>query len=293
MAPSIQGVPVVIEHPDEKITDESIKNLRVVGRVADMHYSETDELWYAHFVVDDSEAVKLLQSGYGVSTAWIGKKYGQGGTFNNVPYDRELIAGRYEHLAIVRYPRYEMAKNPIFQNSKDGQNDSEVVKIENSKKKGSVSMFGKLFRKITQKEEIMVNSNEEYFVEIDGVEKPLKEVIDHVKEIKKNACDEKEEKKMVNGEEEIDVDGEKMTVNQLIEAYKSSKTKKNEDEKKEDKEEEKKENSVEEQKKDDESQKRFDALDDAHKNGPVIDEQPFMSLRERTEAGKSRYGSKR
>lgn len=313
MAPSIQGVPVVLDHPEGKITDQNVGDLPVVGRVADMHYDEANEVWLAHFIVDDARAVQLLQNGYGVSTAWFGDKYAAGGTFNNCPYDSELLEGRYEHLAIVERPRYEMAVDPIFLNSKDGHNDQPEVNIKTEPKKESVSMLGKLFRKVTQREEIMVNSNEDLFVEVDGVETPLKDVIAHVAELNRNEKEKEPEKKMVNGDDEVDVDGEKMSVNELIEKYKASKPKANaEDEKKdekkenetedkkeekdekkenetEEKDDEKKENSVEEK----ETIERFNDLDTANRNSMEAEVSSNLSLRERTDAGRKRYGSAR
>lgn len=295
LAPTMQGVPVVIEHPEEKITDQTIAQLPVVGRVADMHYDQEQEIWYAHFVVDNAEAVELLQSGYGVSTAWIADKYAAGGTFNNVPYDKELIEGRYEHLAIVKFPRYEMAFNPVFQNSKDGQNNDKEVIINNVIQKRSVSMLGKIWKKVTQREEVMVNSGEEYVVEIDGKETPLAEVVES---IKTNEVDFKEKK--INGDEEIDVDDEKMTVNQLVEAYKNlkkSSMKKNEEpEKEEEEEKESKKNEDEEKEEKEEDKKtnsRFDELENLHENGIQQDEMQFLSLAERVQMGKDRYGSKK
>jgi hypothetical protein len=296
LAPTMQGVPVVIEHPEEKITDQTIAQLWVVGRVADMHYDQEQEIWYAHFVVDNAEAVELLQSGYGVSTAWIADKYAAGGTFNNVPYDKELIEGRYEHLAIVKFPRYEMAFNPVFQNSKDGQNNDKEVIINNVIQKRSVSMLGKIWKKVTQREEVMVNSGEEYVVEIDGKETPLAEVVES---IKTNEVDFKEKK--INGDEEIDVDDEKMTVNQLVEAYKNlkkSSMKKNEEPEKEEEEEKKEskkneDDEKEEKEEDKKTNSRFDELENLHENGIQQDEMQFLSLAERVQMGKDRYGSKK
>jgi hypothetical protein len=293
LAPSMQGVPVVIEHPDIRITDQNVGTLPVVGRVADMHFDQENDVWLAHFVIDNAKAVELLQHGYGVSTAWIGTKYAGGGTFNNCPYDREAVEGRYEHLAIVQNPRYEMAVNPIFLNAKDGQNEDNKGIINIDKTKGNNSMFGKVWKKITQKEELMQNSNEEFIVEIDGVEKPLK---DFIEDFKANAKKNEEESK-------YDVDGEEMTVNQLISAYKNLKVKKNEDDeadKKKKEEEEAKKNAEEESKDKEEKEEkaktnsRFEEMDNIHQNaGNTPDEVVFFSLKERTDLGKNRYGSKK
>jgi flagellar biosynthesis GTPase FlhF len=311
LAPTMQGVPVVLDHPDMRITDQNIGTLPVVGRVADMHFDSENDVWLAHFVIDSAKAVELLQHGYGVSTAWIGTEYAGGGTFNNCPYDREAVEGRYEHLAIVQNPRYEMAVGPIFLNAKDGQIDNNKVIINNDVKKGANSMFGKVWKKITQREELMANSNEELVIEIDGVEKPLK---DFIEDFKANA-------KKNETEEKYEIDGDQMTVNELISAFKNLKMKKNEAEeeekKKKDEEEEAKKNEEEEKKKKDEEEakkneeeakkneeeekedkvkknSRFNELDELHENaGNKVNEAVFFSLKERTELGKNRYGSKK
>ena len=302
MSQSAMGIPVIIEHPDEKITNETIKNMPVVGRVADLHYHEAEELWYAHFVVDNEQAVELLKNGYGVSTAWYGQKWEKGGTYNNVPFNRELKEGKYEHLAIVKNPRYEMAKNPIFMNSEDRQNDQSKDKIITDKKKGSISMLGKVFRKMISREEIMQNSGETVVIEVNGKEVPLADVVE--------ALAKKDEKPMINGTDEVDVDGEKVTINQLIEAFKNSKKKNMDDEEKkeledkgtkkeneeeededEDDKKEKKEEKKENSKTDEETKQRFDSLDSAYMNAKDLPD-PFkmLSIKERVELGKARYG---
>jgi hypothetical protein len=304
LAPTMQGVPVVLDHPAEKITDENIAALPVVGRVADMHYNEDDQNWYAHFVVDDDQAVKLLQDGWGVSTAWIPTKWGQGGTFNNIPFDRELLEGRYEHLAIVKNPRYEMASNPIFMNSDDQalqKPDSKDI-IKTDKSFGSVSMLGKLFRKKSSKEEIMINAaeNEEIMVEINGKEMSLKDAIELAAKAETPA------ERIVNGDDMVDVDGEKVSINDLVEAYKASKVKKNEDESSEEKEETEEKEDKEETKENSKSAEEiaaeaaanvqtnanFQSLDQAYKSGSMDDPSACLSLHEKMELGRSRYGSK-
>lgn len=302
MAASAIGIPVIIDHPNEKITDESIKNMPVVGRVADLHYIEADEIWLAHFVVDTAEAVQLLENGYGVSTAWYGEKYGPGGTYNNVPFDRELIEGRYEHLAIVLSPRYEMAVDPIFVNAKDGQIEPSKDIIKTDQSKGSISMFGKIFRKSVSREEIMANANDDLVVEVDGKEMSLKAVIELAA---------RKDMPMINSA--IDIEGETVAIKDLVELYLNSKKKKNESEEKEDDEKEKKEEKEEmkenEDKEDEEKEKKdekkenasdeekaktnskFEEIDTAHVNGMAFDPAKQMGIHERVNLGKSRYGS--
>jgi len=319
---SIMGVPVVIDHPEDLINDENIKTLDVVGRVADMHYEAEDDFWYAHFVIDDQRGVDLLNQGFGISTAWFGDKYASGGTLNNVGYDRELLEGRYEHLAIVKTPRYEMAVNPIFLNSKscnENQPDSNIkvtnIILNSNEQKGS-SMIGKIFKKLVSREEIKTNEGEEVFVNVDGTDVPISQMISELKLNKKNAEEKKEEeKKMANGADEVDVDGEKISVNELVKRYKAGQKKNEVEEKKEEKKDEKKNEAdpKEEEKKNsddededdkkkeakkknslDETEKNFQMIKSLHENGITYElEDKFLSTHERVQLGKDRYGKRK
>lgn len=318
MAQSAMGIPVVIDHPENLITDETIKDINIVGRVAHLQYDSFRDEWLAEFIVDKQEAVDLLKDGWGVSTAWFGDKYASGGTLNNVPYDRELLEGRYEHLAIVKTPRYEMAVNPIFLNSKTCQSnetDSNINKanthiIINKKieKEGS-GMIGKIFKRLITREEIHTNEGEEVFVNVDGQDVALSHMVSVLKLNKKNEEETKkekeEEKKMANGTDEVDVDGEKMTVNELVKAYKASckkneteaeakaekevekKVEKLEKEVEDEKKEEKKENSLDEK----EAEETFKKIKTLHENGITYElQEKFLSLRDKVNEGRKRYG---
>lgn len=223
LAQTGHGIPVTIEHPEGAITDENVGEVSV-GRVSRMDYAPDEDLWYAEFVVETEDAAKLLRDGWGVSTAWYGDAYGSGGTLNNVPYDREVRKAHYEHLAIVKTPRYEMAIGARFLNSKTGQDDVSQSTIgENSPQTSrGLFMLGRVWKMITTKEEIKTNANEDLHVEVDGESKPLKNILEEMKNMKEKHEAAAPEKRMLCGEDEVEVDGKKMSVNELIEAYKAA-----------------------------------------------------------------------
>ena len=300
MANSALGIPVIIEHPGAKITAETIKDMPIVGRVSNFEYSDSDELWYANFIVDTAEAVALLESGYGVSTAWYPDKYTGSGTFNNLSYDRELLKGRYEHLAIVKSPRYEMAKNPVFINSKDRQNNTNRVTINNIQTR-SEEMMGKIWKRITSKEEIVANSAD-MVIEVDGAEMTISDLVSGYKSLKKNAfeTEEKEKKEKTEKEEaakkknaeDEDAKAKKDKEDKEKAENDAAEEKKAKDEKDaKDKEEAGKKNSLEE----DEASlehARFNALEAAYKAGdPAVTTPVQLTIRERRELGAKRYGS--
>ena len=334
------GIPVVIEHPGIPIDSESIKDLKVVGRVAKFDYETDSDLWYAEFVVDDDEAVQLLKNGHGVSTAWYGNEYTNGGTYNNVPYDRELLTARYEHLAIVKHPRYEMAKDPVFLNSKtaetrqDAKQPSSILINSTSNPIGGIKMLAKIWR--TVKEEVKANENEELVLELEHGQVPLSKVVEELKSMKAKEAAKKDEAtegpahRVLNDDDEVEVDGKKMKVHELVSEYKMAKKHSDEAEAKKDEKHEASDEAEGEAKKheaeaesegeakkheaeamcdeaesDEESKKmeskksnsvdeaaRFNSLKSAYENGKGIQlETQFVSLRERVDMGRSRYGT--
>lgn len=337
MSPTAYGMPVVIEHPGKPIDAQSLPSIPVVGRVAFFEYDQASDLWFANFIVDDDEGVKLLQNGYGVSTAWYPTEYTNGGTYNNVSYDRELVSGRYEHLAIVKNPRYEMAVDPVFLNSKTdaGQTVPKTLSIKNNQNNsnGDKKMPFKFWKKTMT--EIKANENEELVVELEHGHIPLQKVIEELSSMKSQEAEAEKAKepgkKVLANEDEVEVEGKKMKVQDLVKEYnalkekhEAAKNKKNEDvepkveptgkEKASSKDEEKhnedvepeveptgeeKASSKDEEKHNEEkeieekkSNARFNSLKRAYENGTNVQIQDqFISTFERVQMGKSKYGS--
>jgi hypothetical protein len=290
MAKTCYGIPVIIRHQD---VNTSNVNDVVVGRVADMH--QEGENWTAHFVVDTQEAVDLLSRGWGVSTTYEILKSGPGGTLNNVPYDREIQDAKYLSLAIVENPRYEMAKNPIFYNSKNDLptvgDESNISNINQSEGK---SMLGKLWRFV--KNEVSGDEVGQCLVMVNGVKKSMSDLTTELHQL------ENSKETLLNDTDEVEYAGQKITVGELVKRYENAKSKKNAEEVKEvkeEKEEEKEEEKKNEEKEEKEEEKKnekenFDALKTIKENSvaiPAIDDSMFQTIREKTDAGRKAYGS--
>lgn len=103
------GCPVVINHQD--VTDESAKEQRV-GVISRVYFESSDAWFWCEGVLFDNEAIDLVQKGYTVSCQYEITEYSDnsdGELHNGNPYDKEILDGRFEHLAIVDSPRYEDA----------------------------------------------------------------------------------------------------------------------------------------------------------------------------------------
>lgn len=100
------GTPVIIGHKDD-IT-ESDK----VGVINKIWFSAEDGWFWCEGLITDEKAVELIENGYNVSCQYRITDYSdnaEGKLHNANPYDKEILNGVFEHLAIVENPRYEDA----------------------------------------------------------------------------------------------------------------------------------------------------------------------------------------
>lgn len=104
MDASFAGRPVYVRHVEEV-------HLRTLQQDADGYvvksfYNEADGKHWVQFIAVSDKAHEAIQSGARLSNAYILKSEGSAGTWNGVDYTREVLAGEYEHLALVNDPRY-------------------------------------------------------------------------------------------------------------------------------------------------------------------------------------------
>ena len=117
---SFTGKPVYnFAHPIEEVKPEDITKGKAVGAVAGNVYNAETGWDDVTYMVWDSEAVKnSLDKNFALSGSYIPSIDGVPGMYHNLPYDAKITGGEYEHLAIVKNPRYENSKISPLQNSK-------------------------------------------------------------------------------------------------------------------------------------------------------------------------------
>ena len=103
------GCPVVIDHKD--VSDKNAKDLRV-GVISKVEFEQFDGWYWCEGVIFDQEAIDLVNNGYNVSCQYEITQYATNDRkelHNGNEYDKEILDGAPEHLAIVKNPRYESA----------------------------------------------------------------------------------------------------------------------------------------------------------------------------------------
>lgn len=135
--------PVIIDHKDD-IT-ESDK----VGTIQKIWFSSDDGWFWCSGIITDNKAVELIENGYNVSCQYRITDYAEnaeGKLHNANPYDKEILDGVFEHLAIVENPRYEdafIAVNAYIASNKEFNEEDHPRDAEGKFTDGSEDYFQK------------------------------------------------------------------------------------------------------------------------------------------------------
>lgn len=218
MDPTFAGRPVFVEHVDE--VTESLDELRkeADGWVIESFFNAADGKHWVKFIAVTERAERAIKNGFRLSNAYFPKSFGQGGLWNGVSYAKEIKAAEYEHLAIVRNPRYEesVIMNPEEFKKYNEEKQIELKRLSNSKDKKGESKMKFSFFKRTKVENGLDLEGVSIMLPKSKKEMTIEQLI--------NEMDMKEEKKM---DEMADLshkvkmhDGSMMNVGELLEKHK-------------------------------------------------------------------------
>lgn len=124
---TFKGCPVIINHKD------NITEADKVGVIQNIWFSDKDGWYWCEGVLTDDKAVELVENGYNVSCQYAITDYSinnDSKLHNGNPYDKEILNGLFDHLAIVDNPRYEgayIAVNAYIAQNAIARNDDEDV----------------------------------------------------------------------------------------------------------------------------------------------------------------------
>jgi hypothetical protein len=260
MMPSFIGKPVVnlihralTYEQAFKLTDEERESL------ADGIIFNSGKLdngrFYADAIVWDLDTQENIdKKGFSASCAYVPTEVGGEGKCHFVPYDEEVIDGRYTHMAIVNNPRYEFAK--IYELPKEYRNSvsDEMIQRYQNLKKEKTKMAGKTIFKIfgfgekknsTEKPEEKktedkvenLNANDS-MVDVGGEQIPLSTLIEcylaeqaeiaKKEELEKQAAAKGEKKEVaLNPDDKVKINDKEVAVGELAACYGRQNAKKN------------------------------------------------------------------
>lgn len=291
MMSTFVGMPVVnFEHTDKR--PEDLFNMSVEekeeiadGVVSDSGYDEKSGWYWVDMMIWDEETQNNIDNeGFSVSCAYdVTEASTEGGTVHNVDYDEEVLNGEYIHMAVVPNPRYEKAW--IIKNSKTKGEGFKLM----FKRKKNAPLKNQEPPKEEKKEEEVLENMEDGVVQLeDGTEIPLSELVEMYKAKKSETVENSES--VYSMDDEIEIDGEKMTIKDMYNMCKSMENAEPpQDEVAKPVVDESLQNSKKEK---EEGKQNFIKIKNAAntgENGPKI---VINSVEDRVNKGISRYGSK-
>lgn len=305
MAQTFVGKPVInVVHKD--VAPDIYENAEADGIVTRVWYDPADGWFWCEFIVwDEATQFNCRSNAYSVSCAYdVSSFKSEKGTFNNVPYEQEVLSGSYTHLAIVANPRYEDARIVVL-NSKGGSDmklkfwEKNKTELKNVGSDTMITVDGKpvkmqaLIEAHNAKQSpSVVDISDEATVEIDGKEFKVSELKNSYRDSIKNADEDEDEKKKKAENEKAEEEKKKEDERKNAEDEEAKKKKdaedlKNAEEEKEKKKKEEMENSIRLAG----GTKHFNDLKTAAELRGSPQEIKVTSQRERIQVGRQKYGS--
>ena len=257
MDKTFAGKPIYVNH--QKVNLENLQE-EADGYVAESFYLPEDGCHWAKMIIVSDKGQEAIRKGWKVSNAYVPDEFGIGGEWHNVPYNREIMKAHYTHLALVDNPRYEEAEVMTPEQFKmyKEEKKAQLKELENTKGEGK-TMF-KLFKKTA------VNSDDLSKVMVELSNGSTVSIGEMVNSVEADLKKEEEEKNKYNEadvlEKVVKVNGEDMTVADLIKEYEGKCNKCNEDEEKKPEAEEEKKDADEEPKEEPKAEEPEEAKED-------------------------------
>jgi hypothetical protein len=152
MDPTFAGVPVYVDHVDN-VDYEALHLNPPDGWVVESFFNPNDGKHWTKFIATTQKAADAIRNGWKLSNAYHITESGQGGQWHGVDYQKEVLQGVAEHMAIVQNPRYSesIILTPEQFKTYNSEKTAELARLSNSKdpitKEKGISPMLNLFRR--------------------------------------------------------------------------------------------------------------------------------------------------
>lgn len=149
MGPSFAGKPIFVQHVDDVEQNLDLLRNEADGWVIESFFNTADGKTWAKFIVVSDTGLEAIKDGWRLSNAYFPECEEKAGTWNGVPYERVVVDGEFEHLAIVQNPRYEesVILTPEQFKAYNEKQTVELKRLANSKDKKENTMGLKIFKR--------------------------------------------------------------------------------------------------------------------------------------------------
>lgn len=150
MGPSFAARPVFVEHVEEVDPDLNELRSEADGWVVESFFNEADGKNWVKFIVVSERGLKAIEKGFRLSNAYVPQLVNKGGTWSGFDYQKTVVGGEFDHLAIVQNPRYDesVIMTPEQYKEYNATKKADLMQFANSKdKKGDTKMKLNIFKR--------------------------------------------------------------------------------------------------------------------------------------------------
>ena len=132
-----------VQHVDDVKDSREELRQEADGWVLECFYNKSDGKTWVKFIAVTDAAINAVEDGFKLSNAYFPTTFGPRGVWNGMEYDKQIVDGEYEHLAIVDDPRYaeSIILTPEEFKNYNIEKETELMKIANSNTKKEKPMF--------------------------------------------------------------------------------------------------------------------------------------------------------
>lgn len=137
MNSTFPGKPVYVGHTEDRGALSEAD-----GVVCESFYNPHDGKHWCKFVITTQKGLDAINRGWQLSNSFVVDKRGNGGEWHGSYYDKEVLQGTYDHLAIVSNPRYSESKilTPKQYKEYNQAKKDELLMLENSKEENPMKL---------------------------------------------------------------------------------------------------------------------------------------------------------
>lgn len=212
MDSTFDGKPVFVEHVDQV----NLENLEAEadGYVFNSFYNPIDGMHWVKFIVTSDEGKKAIANGWRLSNAYVPETIPNRGQWHGVDYVKEVTGGEYEHLAIVKNPRYEesIILTPEQFKQYNEEKDAQLKRLANSKDQQGEKTMGLNFFKRSKVENAI--DLESTMVELPKSKKEVK-----ISDLVAQADKIENMQGYASGDHMVKVGNDEMSVNDLVKKH--------------------------------------------------------------------------
>lgn len=210
--PTFQGRPLFVLHDEQEDSERDASD--VDGHVIRSFFNQADGKHWAEFIIVSEKGHEALAKGWKLSNCYIPQLAERKGMWHGVEFQKEVMGGTFDHMALVPNPRYEnsVIYTPEEFKKYNEEKEAELLRLANSQDETKETDMSFSFFKKTKLENALDIEGTSVKLPKSGREVTLAQLATEADEAAVAA----KSPRIANEADVVEVAGEKMTVKDVL-----------------------------------------------------------------------------